>query len=352
MLPRETTRKINIGRLTIGGQNRVLIQSMCNIKTERASEVIAQINKAAKLGADLMRVSVLDENDAKAIAEIKRHISLPLVADIHFDYRLALLAIENGIDKIRINPGNIGSEEKIKIIVDACKKHHVPIRVGVNSGSIAKEIANDNTLSSTEKLVLSAKTHVAILEKMGFYDIVISLKGSNVLETIEAYKKANDTFPYPLHLGITEAGPKDIGLIRSAAGLSPLLIGGIGDTIRISLSDEPEEEILAAKRLLHDLDLYKNYPTIISCPTCGRTQVDVVPMSKRVLKYLEDNNLNLKIAIMGCVVNGPGEAKDADYGMAGGHGIWVLFKKGNLLRSVKDEEAFDELKKEIEKDIT
>lgn len=351
MLPRETTRKINIGRLTIGGQNRVLIQSMCNIKTERASEVIAQINKAAKLGADLMRVSVLDENDAKAIAEIKRHISLPLVADIHFDYRLALLAIENGIDKIRINPGNIGSEEKIKIIVDACKKHHVPIRVGVNSGSIAKEIANDSTLSSTEKLVLSAKTHVAILEKMGFYDIVISLKGSNVLETIEAYKKANDTFPYPLHLGITEAGPKDIGLIRSAAGLSPLLIGGIGDTIRISLSDEPEEEILAAKRLLHDLDLYKNYPTIISCPTCGRTQVDVVPMSKRVLKYLEDNNLNLKIAIMGCVVNGPGEAKDADYGMAGGHGIWVLFKKGNLLRSVKDEEAFDELKKEIEKDI-
>lgn len=227
----------------------------------------------------------------------------------------------------------------------------MPIRVGVNSGSIAKEIANDNTLSSTEKLVLSAKTHVAILEKMGFYDIVISLKGSNVLETIEAYKKANDTFPYPLHLGITEAGPKDIGLIRSAAGLAPLLIAGIGDTIRISLSDEPEEEILAAKRLLHDLGLYKKYPTIISCPTCGRTQVDVVPMSKRVLKYLEDNNLNLKIAIMGCVVNGPGEAKDADYGMAGGNGIWVLFKKGKLLRSVKDEEAFDELRKEIEKDI-
>lgn len=351
MLPRETTRKINIGRLIIGGQNRVLIQSMCNIKTERVSEVIAQINRVAKLGADLMRVSVLDENDAKAIAEIKRHISIPLVADIHFDYRLALLAIENGADKIRINPGNIGSEEKIKNVVDACKKHHVPIRVGVNSGSIAKEIASDNTLSSAEKLVLSAKTHVAILEKMGFYDIVISLKGSNVLETIEAYQKANETFPYPLHLGITEAGPKDIGLIRSAAGLSPLLIGGIGDTIRISLSDEPEEEILAAKRLLHDLNLYKNYPTIISCPTCGRTQVDVVPMSKRVLKYLEENNLNLKIAIMGCVVNGPGEAKDADYGMAGGNGIWVLFKKGKLLRSVKDEEAFDELRKEIEKDI-
>ncbi|MDD3207073.1 MAG: flavodoxin-dependent (E)-4-hydroxy-3-methylbut-2-enyl-diphosphate synthase [Bacilli bacterium] len=351
MLPREITRKINIGRLIIGGQNRVLIQSMCNIKTERVSEVIAQINRATKLGADLMRVSVLDENDAKAIAEIKRHVSIPLVADIHFDYRLALLAIENGVDKIRINPGNIGSEEKIKIVVDACKEYHVPIRVGVNSGSIAKEIASDSALSSAEKLVLSAKTHVAILEKMGFYDIVISLKGSNVLETVEAYQKANETFPYPLHLGITEAGPKDIGLIRSAAGLAPLLIAGIGDTIRISLSDEPEEEILAAKRLLHDLGLYKKYPTIISCPTCGRTQVDVVPMSKRVLKYLEDNNLNLKIAIMGCVVNGPGEAKDADYGMAGGNGIWVLFKKGKLLRSVKDEEAFDELRKEIEKDI-
>ncbi len=351
MLPRETTRKISIGSITIGGQNRVLIQSMCNIKTENVAAVVAQINRAHKLGADLMRVSILDEADAKAIAEIKKHISIPLVADIHFDYHLAILAIENGVDKIRLNPGNIGSEDKILAVIKACKLHHVPIRIGVNSGSLDKDIANDQSLSSAQKLVRSAQKHVSILEKYEFYDIVISLKGSNVLETIEAYNQAQKVFPYPLHLGITEAGPKDIGLIRSAAGLAPLLISGIGDTIRISLSDEPEEEVLAAKRLLHDLDLYKNYPTIISCPTCGRTQVDVVPMAKRVLRYLEDRQLNLKVAVMGCVVNGPGEAKHADYGMAGGNGIWVLFKKGQVIKTVKNEEGFDSLVAEIEKDI-
>lgn len=351
MLPRETTRKISIGSITIGGQNRVLIQSMCNIKTENIAAVVAQINRAHKLGADLMRVSVLDEADAKAIAEIKKQISIPLVADIHFDYHLAILAIENGVDKIRLNPGNIGSEGKILAVIKACKLHHVPIRIGVNSGSLDKDIANDQSLSSAQKLVRSAQKHVSILEKYEFYDIVISLKGSNVLETIEAYNQAQKVFPYPLHLGITEAGPKDIGLIRSAAGLAPLLISGIGDTIRISLSDEPEEEVLAAKRLLHDLDLYKNYPTIISCPTCGRTQVDVVPMAKRVLRYLEDRQLNLKVAVMGCVVNGPGEAKHADYGMAGGNGIWVLFKKGQVIKTVKNEEGFDSLVAEIEKDI-
>ena len=351
MLPRETTRKISIGSITIGGQNRVLIQSMCNIKTENIAAVVAQINRAHKLGADLMRVSVLDEADAKAIAEIKKQISIPLVADIHFDYHLAILAIENGVDKIRLNPGNIGSEDKILAVIKACKLHHVPIRIGVNSGSLDKDIANDQSLSSAQKLVRSAQKHVSILEKYEFYDIVISLKGSNVLETIEAYNQAQKVFPYPLHLGITEAGPKDIGLIRSAAGLAPLLISGIGDTIRISLSDEPEEEVLAAKRLLHDLDLYKNYPTIISCPTCGRTQVDVVPMAKRVLRYLEDRQLNLKVAVMGCVVNGPGEAKHADYGMAGGNGIWVLFKKGQVIKTVKNEEGFDSLVAEIEKDI-
>jgi len=351
MLPRETTRKISIGSITIGGQNRVLIQSMCNIKTENVTVVVAQINRAHKLGADLMRVSVLDEADAKAIAEIKKQISIPLVADIHFDYHLAILAIENGVDKIRLNPGNIGSEDKILAVIKACKLHHVPIRIGVNSGSLDKDIANDQSLSSAQKLVRSAQKHVSILEKYEFYDIVISLKGSNVLETIEAYNQAQKVFPYPLHLGITEAGPKDIGLIRSAAGLAPLLISGIGDTIRISLSDEPEEEVLAAKRLLHDLDLYKNYPTIISCPTCGRTQVDVVPMAKRVLQYLEDRQLNLKVAVMGCVVNGPGEAKHADYGMAGGNGIWVLFKKGHVIKTVKNEEGFDSLVAEIEKDI-
>lgn len=351
MLRRELTRKTQIGPLSIGGQNRVLIQSMCNIKTSKVEEVVAQINRVTLLGADLMRVSILDEEDAKAVSEIKKRIRIPLIADIHFDHRLALLAIANGIDKIRINPGNIGSEEKIKAVVEACKKHHVPIRIGVNAGSLDKEVAGNEALSQAEKLIASARKHVAILEKFKFYDIVISLKGSNAIETIEAYRKASESFAYPLHLGITEAGPKDIGLIRSAAGLAPLLLEGIGDTIRISLSDEPEEEILAAKRLLHDLGLYSNYPTIISCPTCGRTQVDVIPMANRILKYLEDHHLNLKVAVMGCIVNGPGEAKDADYGMAGGKGMWVLFKKGKTFKTIAEEEAFEALIEQIEKDI-
>ena len=351
MLPRELTRKIRIGPLSIGGQNRVLIQSMCSIKTSKIDEVVAQINRATLLGADLMRLSILDEEDARAISAIKKRILIPLVADIHFDHRLALLAIANGIDKIRINPGNIGSEEKIKAVVEACKIHHVPIRIGVNAGSLDKEIASSDVLTRAEKLIASAQKHVAILEKYEFYDIVISLKGSNAIETIEAYRKASEVFPYPLHLGITEAGPKDIGLIRSAAGLAPLLLEGIGDTLRISLSDEPEEEILAAKRLLHDLNLYENYPTIISCPTCGRTQVDVVPMAKRVLAYLEEHRLNLKVAVMGCVVNGPGEARDADYGMAGGNGMWVLFKRGKTIKTVVESEAFEALIEEIKKDI-
>jgi len=351
MLPRESTKKIAIGRLFIGGQNRVLIQSMCNIKTEKVAQVIAQINRAAQLGADLMRVSVLDEQDARAISEIKKHISIPLIADIHFDYRLAILSIENGIDKIRINPGNIGSEDKIVAVIEACKKHRVPIRIGVNVGSLDKDIADDANLSAADKLVESAKKHVAILEKHGFFDIVISLKGSDVLETIEAYRIAKDTFSYPLHLGITEAGPKDIGLIRSAAGLAPLLIEGIGDTIRISLSEEPEEEILAAKRLLHDVGLYHEYPTIISCPTCGRTEVDVAPMAKRVLAFLEENHLYLKVAIMGCVVNGPGEAKHADFGLAGGRGSWVLFKRGRVLRTITADTAYEQLIDEIKKGL-
>lgn len=351
MLPRELTRKIRIGPLSIGGQNRVLIQSMCSIKTSKIDEVVAQINRATLLGADLMRLSILDEEDARAISAIKKRILIPLVADIHFDHRLALLAIANGIDKIRINPGNIGSEEKIEAVVEACKIHHVPIRIGVNAGSLDREIASSDVLTRPEKLIASAQKHVAILEKYEFYDIVISLKGSNAIETIEAYRKASEVFPYPLHLGITEAGPKDIGLIRSAAGLAPLLLEGIGDTLRISLSDEPEEEILAAKRLLHDLNLYENYPTIISCPTCGRTQVDVVPMAKRVLAYLEEHRLNLKVAVMGCVVNGPGEARDADYGMAGGNGMWVLFKRGKTIKTVVESEAFEALIEEIKNDI-
>lgn len=346
-MQRTETKKIKLGKTYIGGTDRVLIQSMCNIKTSNIPEVVKQINELAELGADLMRVSVMDENDAAAIKEIKKQINIPLVADIHFDYRLALQAMENGVDKIRINPGNIGSIEKIKQVVDMAKKMGVPIRIGVNSGSLDKEIHDYKSKYTYERLVESAKKHVDILESLGFYDIVISLKGSNVIETIKAYRLASTTFSYPLHLGITEAGTRDIGVIRSVAGLAPLLLEGIGDTIRISLTGDPKHEIIACKRMLHDLGLYENYPTLISCPTCGRTQVNVEELADKVLIELEKINKPITVAVMGCVVNGPGEAKNADIGVAGGCNEWVLFKKGVVIKKLKPDEVFKELIKEI-----
>lgn len=349
MNQRELTKKIKIGNTFIGGSNKVLIQSMCNIKTEKYLDVIKQINECAVAGADLMRVSVLDENDAYAISKIKEGISIPLIADIHFEYKLALICLEQGIDAIRINPGNIGSVDKIKLVVDKAKEKHVPIRVGVNSGSMDKSIFDKDGIVTSHYLYESALKHVKILEDLGFEDIVISLKGSSAKETIEAYRYASKMFKYPLHLGVTEAGPKDTGLIRSSAGLAPLLLEGIGDTIRISLSDDPVEEIKAASRLLHDLGLKDDYPTFISCPTCGRTEVDLIPTAKIIQKYIEDNHINKTIAIMGCIVNGPGEARHADLGAAGGNGVWVIFKKGKVLRRVKNEDIVEELIKEINK---
>ena len=349
MNQRELTKKIKIGNTFIGGSNRVLIQSMCNIKTEKYLDVIKQINECATAGADLMRVSVLDENDAYGISKIKEGISIPLIADIHFEYKLALICLEQGIDAIRINPGNIGSVDKIKLVVDKAKERHVPIRVGVNSGSMDKSIFDNDGIVTSHYLYESALKHVKILEDLGFEDIVISLKGSSAKETIEAYRYASKMFKYPLHLGVTEAGPKDTGLIRSSAGLAPLLLEGIGDTIRISLSDDPVEEIKAASRLLHDLGLKDDYPTFISCPTCGRTEVDLIPTAKIIQKYIEDNHINKTIAIMGCIVNGPGEARHADLGAAGGNGAWAIFKKGKVLRRVKNEDIVEELIKEINK---
>ncbi len=346
-LYRELTRKIKVGNTTIGGENKVLIQSMCNIKTSNTKEVIDQINRCAALGADLMRVSVLDFDDAKAIKEIKEHISIPLIADIHFDYRLAIESIKNNVDAVRLNPGNIGSKENVKKVVDLCKEKNIPIRVGVNSGSIDEKINKNTSIVQAEELVKSAKSMVKILEDLDFHNIVLSLKCSHVLETIEAYRLASKEFNYPLHIGITEAGPKDIGLIRSVAGISPLLLDGIGDTIRISLSDEPEEEIKACRRLLKDLGLRNDYPNLISCPTCGRTQVDLVPLANKILKYLEDNKINKTIAIMGCIVNGPGEAKRADLGCAGGKNQWVIFKKDKIIKTVQDKDIYNELIKEI-----
>ena len=349
MNKREQTRPIKVGQLQIGGQNKVVIQSMCNIKTENYIAVSEQINECARLGAELMRVSIMDEKDAMAIKEIKQRISIPLVADIHFDYRLALIAMENGVDKVRINPGNIGNIENIKKVVDLAKEKHIPIRIGVNSGSLDQEIHDYSYQYTAEKLVASAKKHVDILESLDFYDIAISLKGSNILETIEAYRLASNMFPYPLHLGITEAGFKEISLIRSSAGLAPLLLEGIGDTIRISISGDPKDEVVACKRLLHDCGLYPNYPTVVACPTCGRTQVNVEELARKVADYLETVNKPIHVAVMGCVVNGPGEAKNADIGIAGGKHEYVIFKDNKVIKKVPEAEAFEALKEEINK---
>ncbi|MBQ6731252.1 MAG: flavodoxin-dependent (E)-4-hydroxy-3-methylbut-2-enyl-diphosphate synthase [Bacilli bacterium] len=346
-MKRTQTRQIRIGRLTLGGQDKVLIQSMCKHKTSDVEAVVNEINECEALGAKLMRVSVLDEEDAMAIAQIKKGIKIPLVADIHFDPNLAILAIKCGANKIRINPGNISDENKIKEIVELAKKKHVAIRVGANSGSVNK-IIDELDIPLSHKLILSVKEQVELLEKFDFHDIVISLKASNIKETIKAYQLASEMFPYPLHIGITEAGPYDLSVIRSTAGLAPLLLDGIGDTIRISITGESKDEVIAAKRLLHDCGLYDNYPTFISCPTCGRTQVDVRPLGAKIFKYLEDNNYKLTVAVMGCVVNGPGEAKNADIGIAGGKGQYVIFKKGEVIKKVSEDEAYDAMIQEID----
>ena len=345
-MKRTETKQIKISRLTLGGQDKVLIQSMCKHKTSHVEEIIKEINECEALGAKMMRVSILDEEDAKAIALIKKGIKIPLIADIHFDPNLAILAIKNGANKIRLNPGNITDKEKIKEIVELAKKNHVAIRVGANSGSINK-IIDDLDIPLAHKLILSVKEQVKILEDNDFHNIVISLKASNIKETIRAYQLASAIFPYPLHIGITEAGPYDLSVIRSTAGLAPLLLEGIGDTIRISITGDAKDEVVAAKRLLHDCGLYENYPTFISCPTCGRTQVNVKPLGAKIFKYLEDNNIKLTVAVMGCVVNGPGEGKNADIGIAGGKGQYVIFKKGEIIKKVSEDEAYDALIKEI-----
>lgn len=345
---RENTKQVKIGKnLTIGGSNEVIIQSMCNIKTSNTDDVIKQINDCAKLGAKLMRVSVLDEQDAMSISKIVKNISIPLCADIHFDYKLAILAMENGADKIRINPGNIGNEENIKKIINTAKKYDVSIRIGVNSGSMDKEIYNYDKKLSAQLMIESIDKYIKIFEKYDFYNLVLSLKSTDVIETIEAYTLAAKKFNYPLHLGITEAGTKDIATIRSSAGLSPLLFKGIGNTIRISITGSPLDEIKIAKELLHSLGLYKNKPTLISCPTCGRTEVNLIELSEKVTSYLDTIEQPITVAIMGCIVNGPGEGKNADIGLAGGKECYVLFEKGQIIKKVNESEAYEELIKHI-----
>ena len=344
---REETKSVQVGNLTIGGNNHVVIQSMCNTKTKNVEATIKQINALEQAGCELVRVAVFDKEDAYAIKEIKKGIHIPLVADIHFDYRLALIAIESGIDKVRINPGNIGSIEKVKAVVDACKKKHIPIRIGVNGGSLEKDILEKYGEPTPEGMVESAMKHVKILEDLDFHDIVISLKSSNTMLTIKAYELASKTFPYPLHVGVTEAGTALGGTIKSSLGIGTLLYEGIGNTIRVSLSDDPVEEIKVAKILLKELGLLKGVPTLVSCPTCGRIQYDLIPIAKEMEDFLKDIHLDITVAIMGCAVNGPGEARHADIGIAGGVGEGLLIKHGEIVKRVKQEDMVQTLKDEI-----
>ena len=350
-MKRDETRAIKIGNLTIGGNNEVIIQSMTNTKTKDIKATVKQINELADAGCQLVRLAVLNMEDALAIKEIKSQVNIPLVADIHFDYRLALQAIESGIDKIRINPGNIGSIDKVKLVVEACKKRQIPIRIGVNGGSLEKDILEKYGHPTAKGMIESAKKHIKILESLDFYDICISLKSSNTLLTIEAYQLASETFPYPLHIGVTEAGTKLGGTIKSSLGIGTILYQGIGNTIRVSLSDNPIEEIKVGKILLKELELIDNVPTLVSCPTCGRIQYDLIPIAKEIENFFYFLNADITVAIMGCAVNGPGEAREADIGIAGGKNDGLLFKKGEIIRKIKQEDMIGELKEEIMKII-
>ena len=320
---------------------------MCNTKTKDIKSTVEQIIRLENAGCEIVRVACLDIEDAKAIKEIKKEIHIPIVADIHFDYRIALEAIESGVDKIRINPGNIGSEEKIKAVVEACKNKKIPIRIGVNAGSLEKDILEKYGKPCSDGMIESAKRHVKILENLNFKDIAISLKASNLDMCVEAYEKAAKEFIYPLHLGITEAGTAFSGTIKSSIGLGIMLREGIGDTIRVSLSDDPVEEIAVCKEILKNCNLYKNSPKLISCPTCGRIAYDLIPIAKEIEKFLQTLNADITVAIMGCAVNGPGEAREADIGIAGGNKEGVLFKKGKIIKKIKQEEIVETLKKEI-----
>ena len=343
MYKRENTRVVKIGNRFIGDNNPILIQSMTNTKTKDINKTVEQILELEKYGCDIIRVAILDMKDALSIPEIKKQIHIPLVADIHFDPELAIAAIKGGVDKIRLNPGNIQNKDKIKEIVNLCKEKNIPIRIGVNSGSLPKGME-----LNAKNMILAAKMHVDILEELDFHNIVLSLKASNINLAVEAYKLAAETFDYPLHVGITEAGTDFKGLITSSIGLSKILDLGIGDTIRVSLSADPILEVKAAKDILKELGLKNNVPTLTSCPTCGRTQIDLIPIAKEIEEYLYTINKNIHVAVMGCVVNGPGEAREADLGIAGGIGEALIFSKGQIIKKIDEKDIIKELKKAID----
>ena len=342
------TREIHIGNRVIGGSHPILIQSMCNTKTENVQATVDQILRLEEAGCEIIRVAVPTMEAATAIKEIKKQIHIPLVADIHFDYRLALAAIENGVNKIRINPGNIGNLERIQMVVDACKKRNIPIRVGVNSGSLEKHLIEKYGSVTAEGLVESALDKVRIIENLGYQNLVISIKSSDVLMCIRAHELISTKTDYPLHVGITESGTIQRGTVKSSVGLGIILYQGIGDTIRVSLTGDPVEEVTCAKLILKTLGLRKGSVEVVSCPTCGRTSIDLTSLANQVENLVAGYEMDIKVAVMGCVVNGPGEAKEADIGIAGGIGEGLLIKKGVVIKKVPEHQLLSALKEELD----
>ena len=345
---RRVAKVVKIGDVKIGGNEKIAIQSMLNVPYYDVENHVKEAVRLKNAGCEILRIAIPDMDSIKLIPAIKEKVNIPLVADIHFDYRLAIESVAAGIDKIRINPGNIGDDSRVKQVANACKSKDIPIRIGINSGSVEKSILQKYGHPSAEALCESALYHASLLEKFDFDNIVLSLKSSNVKTMVDAYRLAAEKCNYPLHLGVTETGSPKIGLVKSAAGIGALLLDGIGDTFRVSLTADPVDEVYAAKDILKAVGLEKSGIEIISCPTCGRTRIDIIKLVNEVEKKLENCQKNIKVAIMGCAVNGPGEAREADIGVAGGDGVGLIFKKGEIVRKVKEENIVDELMKEIE----
>ncbi len=348
LFKRREAKTVKIGNISIGGNEPIAVQSMLNKRSDDFEGSVAQAKALEMAGCDIVRAAVPDMKAVRLIEELKKSVSIPVVADIHFDYRLALECVSAGVDKIRINPGNIGGEDRVKAVADACSAAGVPIRIGVNSGSVEKEILAKYGSPTPEAMAESAMYHASLLERFDFDNIVISIKSSNVQNTVAAYEMVAAMCKYPLHLGVTEAGTKHMGIIKSAAGIGSLLAHGIGDTIRVSLTDDPVEEIKAGIDILKAMNLRQNCVEIVSCPTCGRTRINMIEIAGRVTELLADCKKPIKVAVMGCAVNGPGEAREADIGIAGGDGCGLIFKKGEIIRKVSEDMLVEELIKEIE----
>lgn len=343
------TKQVKVGNVLVGGGAPVSIQSMLNIPASDIENSVKQAVRLEEAGCEIIRIAIPNMEAVRLIPALKENVKMPVVADIHFDYKLAIESVAAGVDKIRINPGNIGGTDRVKAVVDACKPKEIPIRIGVNSGSVEKEILAKYGSPTAEALCESALYHASLLERLDYTNIVLSMKSSNVKTMVDAYKLAAQKCNYPLHLGVTEAGTERMGIIKSAAGLGALLLQGIGDTIRVSLTADPVKEIYAAKDILKALDIRKDGVQFVSCPTCGRTKIDLISIATEVENRLRDCNKNIKVAVMGCAVNGPGEAKEADIGIAGGNGVGLIFKKGEIIRKVPEDKLIEELIKEVEK---